>query len=385
MKNFYFFILILSALFFQTLFAQKNEVDVLYLKNGKTITGKIIERVEDRTIIIETSEGTDFIDLVDISRIEKELVPRISSVYPLMGGVGTTVTILGENFGKKTDRNGIMIGGIPAPIKKWTETQIQITIPELPPQKYFFSVVNGIQKDISKQQFDLTYTALQTEENRKRAAAVEQPKAQPQPQYVYPEEKENKTAAFIISIAYAKPQKEFAATEGDDAGFAKAGYAVGMEGRIAFSDFIYMPIEFQMLGNELNIDELQKKTGYSISSDNKAFTELYLAAGLGFAIHLAYDTYLFGSYSYGYFFNTYPDMRFEIGSNYTQFNSAEAESEGKIFAFGITSGAATLGYKVISTNPEFEISYYASNNFSNNTLKGNQPITVALFYFGLTF
>ncbi len=53
----------------------------------------------------------------------------ISSVSPATGGAGTSITITGGGFGSVQGSNSVTIGGAPAAVTSWNDTQIQAQIP----------------------------------------------------------------------------------------------------------------------------------------------------------------------------------------------------------------------------------------------------------------
>ncbi len=60
-------------LFSDIMFAQENNRDIVYLKNGSVIKGQIIEQVPNKTMTIQTSDGSTFVcSINDVKKIAKE-------------------------------------------------------------------------------------------------------------------------------------------------------------------------------------------------------------------------------------------------------------------------------------------------------------------------
>jgi len=72
--------------------------------------------------------------------------PEIASLSPTSGPVGTSVTINGSNFGASQGTSTVTIGGTPASITSWSDTQIVATVPNLSPAGAYNVVVtiNGL-------------------------------------------------------------------------------------------------------------------------------------------------------------------------------------------------------------------------------------------------
>jgi hypothetical protein len=59
-----------------SLTAQVTQRDVLYLKNGSVIRGAVLEQIPDKTVKIQTSDGSIFVfQMSEVERITKEGVP----------------------------------------------------------------------------------------------------------------------------------------------------------------------------------------------------------------------------------------------------------------------------------------------------------------------
>lgn len=69
---FFAFITLLTA----TVVAQITQRDVVYLKNGSVIKGAVLEQIPDKTVKIQTSDGSIFVfQMSEVERITKEGVP----------------------------------------------------------------------------------------------------------------------------------------------------------------------------------------------------------------------------------------------------------------------------------------------------------------------
>jgi hypothetical protein len=373
-------LILFSMSFLNICISQDKTVDVIYLKNGKTISGTIKERIEDKTVIIETKDGTEFVEMTDVKKIEKELIPTITSFYPSYGAVGTSVTISGQNFGKKTgsSNNGVKMGITTVKIVRWSDTQITFIVPELTLAPYSISVFNGVQIDVAQTQFEVI-ASIQKEK-------VSAPKKELQSDDEKPDDWK-RIGVFIIYGAYSKPMAEFGSMDSQEpkAGYGQPGFAVGFEGRIALSDYLFIPIDLQTTVNNLNFDELSKASGANISSTDKAYVGVWASIGIGLAVPLSQRIYLFGSYSYGHMEHMYPDFKIQQSIYYVEYPSSKASSEGTGYSFGITSGALTIGYKVFSTTPTYELTPQSNIGYSTNVVKIEQPTSLALFYLGITF
>ncbi len=72
-------IVLLVALFSMAT-AQVQQRDVVYLKNGSVIKGVVLEQIPDKTIRVQTSDGSIFVyQMSEVERIVKELMPEGTS------------------------------------------------------------------------------------------------------------------------------------------------------------------------------------------------------------------------------------------------------------------------------------------------------------------
>jgi RHS repeat-associated protein len=75
---------------------------------------------------MSSSHGTATFDNISVT---VGTTPYVSSVSPLVGGVGTTVTISGSNFGDTQVNSTVQFGGVQATVTSWSSTQIVATVP----------------------------------------------------------------------------------------------------------------------------------------------------------------------------------------------------------------------------------------------------------------
>ncbi len=58
------------------------------------------------------------------------VIPNISGMTPVSGGTGTVITLTGTNFGFNQGTSRVLIGGFPAIIDSWSNTQVVVRVPE---------------------------------------------------------------------------------------------------------------------------------------------------------------------------------------------------------------------------------------------------------------
>lgn len=71
--------------------------------------------------------------------------PEITSIQPDSGPAGTMVTIEGKDFSTETSNNTVTFGGITASVTSSTESELQVTVPELDPGSAQVEVTVGNQ------------------------------------------------------------------------------------------------------------------------------------------------------------------------------------------------------------------------------------------------
>ena len=64
------------------------------------------------------------------------ILPRITSISPSSGSVGTLVIITGENFGVSQDTSTVTFDLTLAPVSSWSDTRIEVMVPPLIPGNY---------------------------------------------------------------------------------------------------------------------------------------------------------------------------------------------------------------------------------------------------------
>lgn len=362
------------ALFFLpsiVLFAQNQEIDVIYLKSGKIISGKIVERIPDKTVVIETPDGMEFVDYVDIKRIQKEFVPKIDNVSPLAGDVGSTVSLNGSFPALQPKDAVVFLGSVPAEILQWTKTKIDIRIPVAEQNDYVISVQYGNQKEIARIAFTVKPAELQSS-TRVRGQKKPVPQETPDEGYTL--------NGFWMIIGYMMPRGDIAATEKVTDGFAKKGIGLGYEGRIQLSRNLYLPLNFQVSYLGYNVDELQKLIPVAVSSQGKSYGLIWFTGGLGFAIHLSPTTYLFGSGDYGITMVHRPDTKFGTVS-YTNAKATNTFTGGYGYSAGITfSGDFTFGYRFFTAKPKHKVEISYSGSTVTNEVEIEQKTDVGMIY-----
>lgn len=121
-----FSVLVFLSTLFGFALSQSASRDVVYLKNGSIIKGEIIEQVPNKSIKIETSEGSIIIcDFSDIIKITKEQVATQSQIRSEMtssaavntiwlgGRLGLNLTnFVSDQLKGNTVKTGLVIGGI---------------------------------------------------------------------------------------------------------------------------------------------------------------------------------------------------------------------------------------------------------------------------------
>jgi hypothetical protein len=74
-------VIVLCCLSFLASQAFSQQMDIVRLKNGSVIKGTIIELIPDKTVKIETSDGSIFVyNLSEVEKIEKEQFPEKTNV-----------------------------------------------------------------------------------------------------------------------------------------------------------------------------------------------------------------------------------------------------------------------------------------------------------------
>lgn len=379
MKNIHSKCALLIALFLMInnfVLSQDKEVDVIYLKNGKTITGKIVEQIPDKVAIIDTESGIEIIDFSDIKNIDKDRIPTVRSFTPANGTAGSSVRISGDNFGIHSSKGRVLFGSTRAAISSWTNNEIVAVVPELEFGSYTITIQIGTQKDNSVSQFRVTAPVQQQEYSVQQSQ-----RTQSDSPY------DNTVGGFWLYFAYVKPTGDFAATmgqfiapSGPYSGFAKEGFSTGFEGRAALSNYVYLPISYHLTYQEFDIDQLGKQTFTEVSSESKAYLSTWFTLGLGFAIPFSSGVYLFGSGDYGGTLIRRPDVQYG-STNHVKYNSAETFTTGFGYSFGISfTDAVTFGYKFLSAKPKHKVTYYNSNDFKDRELEVEQPTSMGLIY-----
>lgn len=357
--------------------AKDSEIDVIHLKDGNTISGKILERIPEKTVVIDTKDGIEMIDYVNIRRIEKEYVPSIGLFSPDSGEVGTTFAILGTFPSKQPPSTSVFIGSQKADIVQWKKNEIVVRVPNLIPQSYPVTVQLGNQKDESTVLFKVRSKVGQQQLGRR---------IEPQQTQEIIEEPGYNLGGFWLNFSYAKPTQSFGSTDISDstAGFANPGFNFGYEGRIKLSDNFYLPVNFQYTLMGFNLDELNRQVGGGGTfSANGEFHQVgWFTLGLGFAINLSKSAYLFGSAEFGGVMAGLPNLKYESSGGGFSTSSEPVFTTGFGYSFGLTFPSAfTMGMKVFSTKPKYSVTTsYDSFFIPSETHEFEQPTNLVLYY-----
>jgi len=366
------FLLLFSVV--QSTFSQAAPQDRIYLKSGKVVIGRIVERIPDKAVIIETSSGTEIIDSDDIKKINK-YNPSISTLEPLYGAPGSMVKINGVDFGEAQGKNGVRFASMFAVVNSWSDNEIVVTVPSsLQPDNYTVNVVLGDAIITAPRSF-----TVNAEEQVAAGKASESTM-----DYVTREDEEEDVSSFLMHFGYAMPLKELAATEGRDAGFAKGGFNFGFEGRIGLTEWLYMPINMQLGLLGYNTDELNSRAGFTVSSSDKVYLFMSITTGLGIAIHLSSTSYLFFSGEYGGMNTAPPDVTYQTSSGDNSVTGKGAFAPAVMYSVGFTiNNSVTLAYRTISSKPK--ITYEFSSGTFTSTSEREIPVAIGSLYIGIAF
>jgi hypothetical protein len=86
--------------------------------------------------------------------------PSIDLIQPAFGGIGSTITISGNNFSSNSQENTLFFGGLEANIFNSTENEIIVTVPHGAYYTPISVYTNGI-FSISSQRFNVTFNAIE--------------------------------------------------------------------------------------------------------------------------------------------------------------------------------------------------------------------------------
>lgn len=356
------------------LYAQSQEVDVIYLKTGKIISGKIVERIPDKTVVIETKDGIEFVDYVDIKRIQQEFIPKIEGITPNSGTTGTTVSLNGSFPATQPKDAAVFFGEVQAEILLWGKTKIEVTVPELSPKDYVITLKVGNQKDIARIAYTVTMVTIKTDRTRLQKKIAQKEIAP------VVEEEGYSTGGFWGNIAYAFPRGDFKNISGPNGSYPKSGPGIGFEGRIHLSQNFFLPINFNVIALSYNVEELQKQFPVSISSEGKSHGLIWLTVGLGFALPLSSSTFLFVSSDFGPTMVHRPDLK--IGTtSYYKYNSVNTFTTGYGFSSGITfADDFSLGYRIYSAKPKHKIQISSSYLMQTSEVEIEEQVQIGQIF-----
>jgi hypothetical protein len=349
--------------------ALSQEIDVIYLKNGKSVSGKIVERIPDKTVVIETKDGIEFVDYVDIRQMRREFIPTIASITPQTAAPGSVVSITGQFPSAQPNYATVLIGGKQAQVQQWKKDLIDVVVPSMDMNEYAVTVQIGSQSDAARITVGITQeTAMESKIVARRSQPVVQ-------------ETGYDPGGFWVLFGYMMPQNEYAMTDGFNStnGYAKDGFSVGFEGRIALSQSLYLPINFQAANMGYNIDELQKQTPVSVSSENKINGLIWLTGGLGLAIHLSSESFIFVSGDYGMTMVHRPDTKFGT-TGFVEYKTANTFTPGYGFSAGFTFSGVTIGYRTFSAKPKHKVELAFSGSTQTQEVEIEQKVDVGMVY-----
>lgn len=339
------FAAVTAALFIAagTLSAQGREFDVIYKKDGTTVVGTILERIPDKTVVIEVNGETEFVDYSEIRNIAREFFPEITDVVPRSGEPGTLVTVRGA-FPKQRPSNGaVMLGKERVTPEQWKADAVSFRVPEdMDAGTVPVTVIAGNQKAAAKQPF---FVKAKTE-----TPVFSSPSSYDASSY--------DDLGGAIFGAYTMPSGSFGATEGNDAGYAQGGFGFGIEGRVRIAENFYIPIGTIASFNGLDLEAMNSSIGgtATVESESEMFTSIAIYAGLGLLVPLDDDVNLFVSGEAAFGFYELPDVTIR-----STFFSSSVESE-TAFPFGFTWSAGlmftdgtTLSYRMVIMKPNYEL------------------------------
>ena len=383
-SGFIFALFIFTTLFLQ---AQNQDVDVIYLKNGKTISGKIVERIPDKTIVIETKEGIEFVDVVDIKRIQKEVISKIEGIAPLSGEAGSTLTLTGSFPPVQPMNTIVFIGKDSAEILLWEKNKIDVRVPNVEANDYVIVLQTGDQKDIARIAYSVIFKNERVRPLKKSSSTPQlQQRQQSQKQQALDiNDEAYNLGGFWMILGYTIPLGDFAKTDFLNGGYAKKGFSVGFEGRIHLSRTFYIPLNFQVSYLGYNIEELQKQASMAISSEGKSHGIIWLTIGLGFAINVSPTTYFFASSDIGGTMVHRPDIQF--GSPFAmKYNSVNTFTAGHGFQGGITfTDDVCFGYRMFISKPKHKVPISYSNSSQTNEFEIEQQSNVGMIFMSISW
>lgn len=375
-------LLTLLLAFGTTLTAQNGEVDIIYLKNGKTVIGTIVEKIDGKTVVIETKEGTELIDYADIKEMVKEFVPSVSGLAPMNANAGASVVIYGSFPASRPAKSSVTFSGTEATITQWRKDKITVTVPSVGAGQHEVVVTIGGQKGVAEDRFTLSGVTQQQQQllqqrNRKMEAA------QSEPVYQEPMETGSQLNGFWWHFAMSKPSGVFGEVEGDEAGFAKNGYAFGFEGRVKVEENLFVPVGFNLASNELNLDELNKNNPGVFESEDGSYLHMWITLGIGASVNFSPSSYLYASADAGLMLAHRPDLEAKVID--FKVESADAFTGGFGYSVGFVAGnAVSFGMKYFSATPTYTLSSSLGSGSSNEE-DLDQKTSLMLLFVAINF
>lgn len=358
-----------------------QELDVIHLKNGRSVSGTILERIPEKTVVIETKEGVEFVDFSEIRRIVKEFVPHVESFAPVTGAPGTVVRVNGTFPAQRPADGAVLFGETEAEVLTWTKERIDVRVPEGTIGNRTVSVVVGPHRDAARSAFSAG--GVQGEAAAKRRAALSAPTAQKQVRA--PEEEGIDLSGFWLTLGYVMPHDDLGMSDLPSMGFAKKGFNLGYEGRIHLTEFLYLPLSFQVVYMGIDTDALSSLTGTTVSSEGGSYGMVWFAPGAGLALPLSNNVHLHASVDYGVTMVHRPDRT--IGSvPWTKQESANTFTSGLGFSVGITFiDAVIIGYREHTANPVHTVTVSNSMTTVTKEVEVEQKTSVGIVYVAFTF
>lgn len=323
--------------------AQEREFDVIYKKDGTTVVGRILERIPEKTVVIEVNGETEFVDFTEIKNIAREFFPEVTDVVPRSGEPGTLVMLRGAFPKQRPANSGVMLGKERITPEQWRGDAVSFRVPEdMAAGTAPVTVIAGNQKAAAKQPF--------TVKEKTEAPVLSTPASY--------DASSTEDLGGVIFGAYTMPSGSFGATEGSDAGFATGGFGFGIEGRVRIAENFYIPIGTIASFNGLDLEAMNSSIGgtATVESESEMFTSIAIYAGLGLLVPLDDDVNLFVSGEAAFGIYELPDVKIS-----SPFFSSTVESE-TAFPFGFTWSAGlmftdgtTLSYRMVIMKPNYEL------------------------------
>lgn len=358
-----------------------QERDVIHLKNGRSVTGTILERIPDKTVVIETKEGVEFVDYSDIRRIAKEFVPQVENFAPVTGAPGTVVRVNGTFPAQRPADGAVLFGDAEADVVSWSKNRIDVRVPEGTAGERSVTVVVGPHRGAARTMF--TVGGAPAEAAAKRRAVTVTPAVRQDERA--PEEEGIDLSGFWLTLGFVMPHDDLGMSDLPSMGFAKNGFMLGYEGRIHLASFLYLPLSFQAVYMGYDTDKLSSLTGTTVSSEGGSYGMVWFAPGVGLALPLSNGVHLHASVDYGVTMVHRPD-RTTGTLPWTKQESANTFTGGLGFSVGITViDAVIIGYREHAATPVHTVTVSNSLTTVTKEVEVEQKTSVGIVYVAFTF